>query len=60
MSVDADNPDLLTAISDAKAKREAGQPTVPTTVGVEKRANPFVTAGGAAELGRRRKLKDNF
>lgn len=60
MSVDAENPDLIAAISAAKAKRGAGQPTVPTTVGVEKRANPFVTAGGAAELGRRRKLKDNF
>lgn len=60
MSVDAENPDLLTAVKDAKAKREAGKPTVPTTVGVERRANPFVTAGNAAELGRRRQLKDNF
>ncbi len=60
VSVDGDNTDLLAAIADAEAKRAAGQPTVPTTVGVEKRANPFVTAGGAAELGRRRSLKDNF
>ena len=60
MFVDGRNPDLLTAIEDAKAKREAGQPTVPTTVAIERRANPFVTAGSAAELGRRRQLKDNF
>lgn len=60
MVVDAENPKLLAAISDAKAKREAGYPTVPTTVGIEKQANPFVTAGGAEELGRRRTLKDNF
>ncbi len=60
VSVDDKNPDLLAAIEDAKAKRAAGIPTVPTTVGVEKRANPFITAGSAAELGRRRALKDNF
>ena len=60
VSVDGKNPDLLAAIADAEAKRAEGNPTVPTTVGVEKRANPFVTAGSAAELGRRRALKDNF
>ncbi|MEP4053367.1 MAG: hydroxyacylglutathione hydrolase [Litorimonas sp.] len=60
ISVDGENPNLLAAIADAKAKRADGKPTVPTTVGVEKHANPFVTAGSAAELGRRRALKDNF
>jgi hydroxyacylglutathione hydrolase len=60
ISVDGENVDLLAAIADAEAKRAADRPTVPTTVGVEKRANPFVTAGSAAELGRRRALKDNF
>ena len=60
VSVDGENADLLAAIADAKAKRADGIPTVPTSVAVEKRANPFVTAGSAAELGRRRALKDNF
>ncbi len=60
VTVDGDNPHLLAAIKDAKAKRAAGIPTVPTSVGVEKLANPFFTAGSAAELGRRRALKDNF
>jgi len=60
VSVDGKNPDLLAAITDAKTKREQGLPTVPTTVAVEKLANPFVTAGNAKELGRRRSLKDNF
>ena len=60
VSVDGENANLLAAITDAEAKRAANQPTVPTTVGVEKRANPFVTAGSAVELGRRRALKDNF
>ena len=60
ISVDGENADLLAAIADAKAKRAEGIPTVPTSVAVEKLANPFVTAGSAAELGRRRSLKDNF
>ncbi len=60
VSVDGENPDLRAAIADAKAKRADGLPTVPTSVGVEKRANPFVTAGSAHELGRRRALKDAF
>ena len=60
VSVDGENPDLLAAIADAKAKRADGLPTVPTSVAVEKKANPFVTAGSALELGRRRALKDKF
>ena len=60
ITVDGENADLLAAIADAKAKRADGIPTVPTSVAVEMRANPFVTAGSAAELGRRRALKDNF
>ena len=60
LSVDSQNVDLLAAVANAEAKRGENLPTVPTTVGVEKRANPFVTAGNAAELGRRRALKDAF
>jgi hydroxyacylglutathione hydrolase len=60
LSVEPDNPALLEAVEAAKVKREAGMPTVPTSVAAERLTNPFVTAGGAAELGRRRALKDNF
>jgi len=60
VSVDGDNPHLLAAIEDAKSKRAGGLPTVPTSVAIEKLANPFITAGSAAELGRRRQLKDKF
>ena len=60
LSVDAENRDLLKAVELAKAKREQGSPTVPTTVAQERVANPFITAGNAEELGRRRSLKDNF
>ena len=34
--------------------------TIPSTIGDEKKTNPFMRAPDAAELGRRRKLKDDF
>lgn len=34
--------------------------TVPSTIGEERATNPFLRAGDAAELGRRRALKDSF
>ena len=34
--------------------------TIPSTIGLEKATNPFMRAPDAAELGRRRTLKDNF
>ena len=34
--------------------------TIPSTIGEEKQTNPFMRAPDAAELGRRRRLKDSF
>jgi hydroxyacylglutathione hydrolase len=34
--------------------------TIPSTIGEEKQTNPFMRAPNAAELGRRRELKDSF
>ena len=34
--------------------------TIPSTIGDEKKTNPFMRSPDAAELGRRRKLKDSF
>jgi hydroxyacylglutathione hydrolase len=34
--------------------------SIPTTIADERRINPFMRAGDAAELGRRRTLKDSF
>ena len=42
------------------AKRERGEWTVPTTVGVERRFNPFVRAADAADFAARRAAKDGF
>ncbi|MNT10540.1 Hydroxyacylglutathione hydrolase [compost metagenome] len=42
------------------AARERGQPTVPTTVAVERRFNPFLRAADAADFAARRAAKDGF
>ena len=75
LSVDAGNDDLLAYAAEVTRLRAADQPTVPSTVGLEKRINPFyradepalrASAGLAAEaprhevLGALRALKDTF
>ena len=42
------------------AARDAGQPTVPTTLAVEKAFNPFLRARDAAGFAERRAAKDGF
>jgi len=59
-TVEPDNTDLLDYLKQAKAQREHGEPTVPSTVALEKKANPFVRAGSAKRLGEIRTAKDNF
>ena len=43
-SLDPDNPDLISRIEAINAAREAGKPTVPSTLTEEKRTNPFLRA----------------
>lgn len=55
LSVDGDNKDLRTYAEGVRRKRAQETPTVPTTIGEEKRANPFLRAddpGLQARLGR--------
>ena len=60
VTVDGGNADMLVAIEDARALRDRGEPTVPTTVEKELATNPFVRAETPEELGRIRALKDSF
>ncbi len=39
--IEPDNPDIAELIRASEAKRQLNQPTVPTTVALEKRCNPF-------------------
>lgn len=60
VTVEPDNQALLDYIETAKDLREKGVPTVPTTVAMEKAANPFMRAGSAARLGEIRAAKNSF
>ncbi|HFB55504.1 MAG TPA: hydroxyacylglutathione hydrolase [Hellea balneolensis] len=60
LSVDADNADLNAYMDEVVAKRNAGEPTVPTTIAKELAANPFMRAPTPQILGDIRRAKDNF
>ena len=55
-----DRPELRAHVAALMHRIEEGQPTVPTTLGVERRFNPFLTAGDAAVFAERRAAKDSF
>ena len=56
-----DADEALTAHAEAIfAARERGEASVPTTVGIERRFNPFLRARDAADFAARRALKDGF
>ncbi|MBU1324396.1 MAG: hydroxyacylglutathione hydrolase [Alphaproteobacteria bacterium] len=60
-AVSVDNrPELAAHVDGLLARRARGEPTVPTTVGTERRFNPFLTAGDAATFAARRAAKDVF
>ena len=60
LSTDVANEALRTYAAHAQAQRDAGQPTVPTTLGQEKRANPYLLARDLAHFAALRAGKDNF
>ena len=55
-----DRPEMQAHAEAVFAARERGQPTVPTSVGVERRFNPFLRAVDAADFAARRAAKDGF
>ncbi len=58
-AVDGGLPALEEAVARYQAMRDRGEPTVPTTVAIERATNPFWLAGDAQTLGERRALKDS-
>lgn len=42
LEVERDNPDLEAYMREARERRERREPTLPTTIGLEKRINPFL------------------
>ena len=55
-----ERPEMLAHAQAIFAARERGEPTVPTSVGVERRFNPFLRAADAAAFAARRAAKDDF
>lgn len=55
-----DRPEMQAHAQAIFAARTRDEPTVPTTLAVEKRFNPFLTARDAAEFAARRAAKDGF
>ncbi|NJC35056.1 hydroxyacylglutathione hydrolase [Sphingomonas jejuensis] len=55
-----DNAAIRNRMEEVEALREAGVPTLPTTIGLERATNPFMRAPDAETLARHRAAKDDF
>lgn len=60
MTIEPDNQAIKDEMKLAAALRDQGEPTIPTTVALEKDINPFMRAKTAKRLGEIRSAKDNF
>ena len=60
ITVEPNNPDLQARAAEVKRLRAAGQPTVPSTIGSERAANPFLRAKDVATFADLRSRKDRF
>jgi hydroxyacylglutathione hydrolase len=58
LTVEPDNPALIARMAEVTAMRERDEPTVPTTIALERATNPFMRAASAEELAARRAAKD--
>ena len=58
--MDAHNAALAAHAANIERLRAEGRPTVPTTLGIEKRFNPFLRAASADEFAHLRQAKDRF
>lgn len=59
LSVEPENEALVKRAADVQAMRDARQPTMPTTLALEKATNVFLRSKNADEFAHRRALKDN-
>ena len=60
LHVDPDNRELIHRTANVEAMRARGEPTVPTTIALERATNPFMRAKDVDDLARLRTAKDNF
>jgi hydroxyacylglutathione hydrolase len=55
-----DNADIARRMDEVNAARARGEPTVPTTIALERATNPFMRADSVKQLAERRAAKDVF
>lgn len=60
IAVEPENPAIQERLETVTALRETNQPTVPSTLELERQTNPFLRAQTANELATRRQQKDQF
>jgi hydroxyacylglutathione hydrolase len=60
LSVEPENPDLKKRHCEIIELRKKGQPTVPTTLELELKINPFLRASNIDEFKKLRELRNNF
>lgn len=60
LTVEPDNAALIARMAEVEALRERGEPTLPTTIALERATNPFMRAASVEELAERRAAKDAF
>ena len=60
LSVDPNNTALRERLAEVAAQRAAGKPSVPSTMGSERAANPFLRAPDVARFAALRAAKDKF
>jgi hydroxyacylglutathione hydrolase len=58
LSVEPENTALVSRMAEVNAMRGRGEPTVPTTIALERATNPFMRATSVEELAARRAAKD--
>ena len=59
-AVEPDNPEISLATRRALAAREKDLATVPSSIELERKVNPFLRAQSVRELAERREWKDRF
>jgi hydroxyacylglutathione hydrolase len=60
LAAEPGNRALAARMADVDAARALGEPTVPTTIALERATNPFMRAASVSELAERRAAKDVF
>ncbi|MBC2776199.1 hydroxyacylglutathione hydrolase [Parasphingopyxis marina] len=60
VTAEPDNAALAQRMAEVVEMRGRGEPTVPTTIALEKATNPFMRASSAEQLAERRAAKDAF